>query len=97
MNDIDIQISGDNSVLDLDAEVLFDAQNFIHIYNDGANPVDRLYINLPQVLGTFNWKANMDFAGHEILDLFVLLKNKTHIKHGEFAENIKNVLFTERF
>ena len=47
MYDLDIQISGDNSVIDLELAA-FGSDTYLSIHNDLINPADTLYLVAPK-------------------------------------------------
>jgi hypothetical protein len=91
MHEIDIQISGDNSIIDLEMSS-FNADTCLFIHNDILNPASTLYLIPPKTDHTLEWKSKVK-TDDSNLDLMVLLNNNTTIHDGSF-EDFDHVMIT---
>ena len=84
MYDLDIQISGDNSVIDLELSA-FGSDTCLSIHNDLINPADTLYLVAPKTNSKLEWQCKIQTDCCD-LDLMILLNNDTYIRDGSFKD-----------
>ena len=84
MYDLDIQISGDNSVIDLELAA-FGSDTYLSIHNDLINPADTLYLVAPKTNSKLEWQCKIQTDCCD-LDLMILLNNDTYIRDGSFKD-----------
>ena len=84
MHDLDIQISGDNSIVDLELSSL-GVDICLSIHNDLINPADTLHLIAPKTNHKLEWQSKIK-TNDPTLDLMILLNNDTHIHDGSFVD-----------
>ena len=84
MYDLDIQISGDNSIVDLELSSL-GMDVCLSIHNDLINPADTLHLIAPKTNHKLEWQSKIK-TNDPTLDLMILLNNDTHIHDGSFTD-----------
>ncbi len=84
MPKIDIFISGDDSIINLELSD-FEANSWLSINNDENNPADTLFLIAPKTDKVLEWRSKLQ-AKKLGLNLMVLLNNDTHIHDGSFKD-----------
>jgi hypothetical protein len=84
MQDLEIQISGDDSIIDLNLDS-FSADLCLSIHNDLLNPADTLYLIVPKTKDKLKWQSAIKTDDLD-LDLMILLNNDTYIHNGSFKD-----------
>jgi hypothetical protein len=90
-----INVSGENSVIDLSLEDLTSV-GVLRLCNESANPATQIFLNLPALANNSDkllWQSKVELQG-ATSDLIVLFKNSTHILNGDF-DSFDNVLLSD--
>ena len=99
MVNIDLYVSGDNSVLDIEHDYLLNDCS-ICIHNNPINPSSIAYLRLPSLdktdtpLSIYSSITAKNSENDQLLDLIFLLQNDTHIYNGVFRD-FNKVMFTD--
>ena len=99
MVNIDLYVSGDNSVLDIEHDYLLNDSS-ICIHNNPGNPASIAYLRLPALdnsdipLSIYSSITANNDEKDKLLDLIFLLQNDTHIHNGVFRD-FNQVMFTD--
>jgi len=90
---IDLYVSGDNSVLDLDFAALASDNSFL-IHNDPLNPAHTVYLNLPKIESLLEVHSSIRTDSPN-LELMILLNSDTYIRSGKL-DDFERVMITDQ-
>ncbi len=90
---IDLYVSGDNSVLDLDFVALASDNSFL-IHNDPLNPAHTVYLNLPKIESLLEVHSSIRTDSPN-LELMILLNSDTYIRSGKL-DDFERVMITDQ-
>ena len=82
MHTIDINVSGDSSVFEIDD---FHLNTSLNIHNDPSNPASIIFLKLPESQDVVEFFGAIKAGGAES-DLVILVNNDTHIHNGDLRD-----------
>lgn len=80
---MEIHVSGDNSVFDINHDDIINEIPIV-IHNDQYNPAARVFLNLPKTNSKLDMRCSISTDSISELELILLLNNDTHIHNGCF-------------